>query len=82
MNYSCESRLCEICEPLHQGLEEGGVVAPRGEVGVGVGDVSSGSVSFDIRSCGGDCLCEALLGLIEGCVGVANGGCDEFYLPP
>jgi len=82
MNDSCESRLCKICEPLHQGLEEGGVVAPRGGVGVGVDDVSSGSGSLNLQSCGGECLCAALLGLVEGSAGVADGDYDELYLPP
>ena len=81
-NDFCESRLCEIREPLHQCLVEGGVVAPRGGVGVGVGDVSSGSVSFDIMSCGREVLGEALLGLVESGAGVADGDCDELYLPP
>ena len=82
MNDSFESRLCEICEPLHQGLEEAGVVAPRGGVGVGVGEVSPGSASFDIRSCGGEGFGEALLSLVEGGAGVTDGGCDELYLSP
>jgi hypothetical protein len=67
---------------MHQGFEVEGVVALRIGVGVGVGDVFLGSVSFNLRSCGGECMCEALLGLFEGCVGVADGDCDELYLPP
>ncbi len=31
---SCESSLCEVCESLHQGFEEEGVVAPRSFVRV------------------------------------------------
>jgi hypothetical protein len=82
MDDSCESILCEISEPLHQELEEGGVMSPRGGVGVRVGDVSSDSVPFNLLSCGGECLCEALFGLVEGTVGMADVDCDELYLPP
>ena len=42
----------------------------------------SGSVSFDNRSFGGESLDEALLGLVKGGAGVADGDCDELYLPP
>jgi len=60
---SCESSLCEMCESRHQGLEEDGVVAPRGGVDVGVGDVSLCSVSLDIWSCGGEGSGEAMLAI-------------------
>ena len=82
MKDSYESRLCEICEPLHQRLEEGGVVATRGGVGVRVSDVYLCSVSFYVRSCGGEGLGEALLGLVEGGAELADGNCDELHLPP
>ncbi len=48
-----ESNMSELCKCLHQGLEEGGVVCPRGGVGLGVEDFSSGPVSLDLGSCGG-----------------------------
>ncbi len=37
---ACESSLSELCECLHQGIEEGGAVDPRGRVGLGVVDFS------------------------------------------
>ncbi len=44
--------MCELSERLHQSLEEGGVVCPRGGVGVGVSYFSSGSSLFDLWSRG------------------------------
>ena len=48
-----ESILGKLSKLLHQGLEEGGVVGPRGGGGLGVGDFSSGSASLDLGSRGG-----------------------------
>jgi len=57
-------------------------MAPRGVAGVGVGNVSSCSVSLDIRSCGGLGLGEALLGLVEGVAYVVDRDCDELHFLP
>ena len=48
-----ESSLSKHCECLHQGLEEGRVVDPRGGVGLGGVDFSYGPASLDLGSCGG-----------------------------
>ena len=53
VNNSDEYSLSKICKRLHQGLEEGGVVGPRGGVGLGVEDFSSSPASLDLGSCGG-----------------------------
>ena len=45
--------LSKLCKRVHQGLEEGGVVGPRGGVGLGVDDVSSGHATLSLGSCGG-----------------------------
>ena len=47
-----ESSLSKLRKRLRQGLEEGGVVGPRGGVGVGVSCLSSGSASLDLGSRG------------------------------
>ena len=48
-----ESSLSKLCKRLRQGLEEGGVVGPRGVVCLGVEYFSSGPTSLDLGSCGG-----------------------------
>ena len=53
VNNAYESSLSKLCKRLHQGLEEGGVVGPRGGVGLGVDDFSSSPASLDLGSCGG-----------------------------
>ena len=53
VNNAYESSLSKLCKRLHQGLEEGGVVGPRGGVGLGVEYFSSGPSSLDLGSCGG-----------------------------
>ncbi len=82
MDDAYKSRLGELCEGLHQGLEEGGVVCPRGGVGVGVSYLSSGSVSLDLGSRGSQGLGEVALSLGEGGARVANGDGHENHLSP
>ena len=53
VNKAYESSLSELGKCLHQGLEEGGVVGPRGGVCLGVVDFSSSLASLDLGSCGG-----------------------------
>ncbi len=53
VNNADDSSLSKLCECLHQGLEEGEVVSPRGGVGVGVVDFSCGPALLYLRSCGG-----------------------------
>ncbi len=53
VNDAYESSLSELCKCLHQGLEEGGIVGPRGGVGLGVVDFSSSLASLNLGSCGG-----------------------------
>ncbi len=53
VNNAYESSLSKLCKRLHQGLEEGGVVGPRGGVGLGVEYFCSGPSSLDLGSCGG-----------------------------
>ena len=47
-----ESSLSKLCKCLHQELEDGGVLGPRGGVGLGAVDFSSGPSSLDLESCG------------------------------
>jgi hypothetical protein len=54
---ACESILSKHGECLHPCLEEGGVVGPRGGVGLGVEDVSCGPASLNLGSRGGQGLC-------------------------
>ena len=51
VNSAYEPSLSELCECFHQGLEEVGVVGPRGGVGLGVVDLSYGHDSLDLGSC-------------------------------
>ena len=53
VNNVYESSLSLLSECLHQGFEEGGVVGPRGGVGLGVLNFSYSSSSLDLESCGG-----------------------------
>ena len=53
VNDADESSVSKLCECLHQGLEEGGVVDSRGGVGGWVVDSSSSHVLLDLGSCGG-----------------------------
>ena len=53
VNNAYESRMSKLYKRLHQGLEEGGVVGPRGSVGLGVEDFSSSPASLDLGSYGG-----------------------------
>ena len=58
VNDAYKSILSKLCKREHQGLEERGVVGPRGIVGFGVPNLSSGSPLLDLRSCGGEGLGE------------------------
>jgi len=75
-----ESSLSKLCECLHQDLEEGGVVAPRGGIGVGAVDFSYGPTSLDLMYCGGQGLGEMALCHGEGGANVADGDGHEFHL--
>ncbi len=77
---ACESGLRELCECMHQGLEEGGVVGPRGCVRDRVLGTSSGALSFYLGSGGGEVLSETEVCLLKGGAGVANGDGYEFHL--
>ena len=57
VNDAYESIMSKRCKRLHHGLEEGGLVGPRGGVGLGVSDFSSGSSLLDLGSCGGQGMC-------------------------
>ncbi len=82
VNDAYESRLCKLGECMHQSLEEGGVVCPRGGVGFGVLDLSSGSSLLDLWSCGGESLSEVALCLLEDGAGVADGDGHELHFAP
>ena len=79
---ACEPSLRELCECMHQGLEEGGVVGPRGCVRGRVLGSPSGSLPLDLGSGGGEGLSETEGCLLEGGAGVANGYGHEFHLAP
>ena len=57
-------------------------MGPRGGVGAGVLDFSSGSSPLDLGSCGGHGLGEMAMRLREGCSLVADGDGHEFHLSP
>ena len=57
-------------------------MCPRGGVGVGVSNLSSGSVSLDLGSRGSKGLGEVVLSLGEGGARVANGDGHENHLSP
>ena len=59
-----------------------GVVASLWGVRVGVGDLTSRPVVFNLRSCRGHGLGETLMGLGEGGAGVADRDGHEFHLTP
>ena len=82
MNDACESGLREMCECMHKGLEEGGVVGPRGCVRGRVLGSSSGALPLDLGSGGGEGLGETEGCLLKGGAGVANGDGYEFHLAP
>ncbi len=82
VNIAYESSLSKLCKRLHQGLEEGGVVGPRGGVGLGVEDFSYSPASLDLGSCGGYSLCEMALRFLEGAARVADGDGHEFHSSP
>ncbi len=79
---ACESGLRELCECMHQGLEEGGVVGPRGCVRGRVLGTSSGALPFYLGSGGGEGLGETAVCLLKGCAGVADGDGYEFHFAP
>ncbi len=58
VNNATKSVLSELGKREHQGLEERGVVGPRGVVGFGVPNLSSGATLLYLRSCGGEGLGE------------------------
>ena len=82
LNDAYESLLSELCECMHQGLEEGGVVGPRGCVRGRVLGSSSGALQFDTGSGGGEGLDETAVCLLEGGAGVADGDGHELHLSP
>ena len=53
MNDAQEYILSKLYKRLHQSLEEGGFVGPRGAVGLEVEYFSSSLASLDLGSCGG-----------------------------
>ena len=53
VNDAYKSNMSELSKRSHKGLEEGGIVGPRGGVGLGVEDFSSNHASLDLGSCGG-----------------------------
>ena len=53
VNNAYKSSLRELCKRSHQGLEEEGVVGPRGGDGLGVENFYSSPASLDLVSCGG-----------------------------
>ena len=57
-------------------------MCPRGFVGVGVLNVSSGAPLLDLRCCGGEGLGESDGGFLEGCSRVADRDSHEFHLAP
>ena len=67
---------------MHKGLEEGGVVGPRGCVRGRVLGSSSGALQFDPGSCGGEGLGEMAVCLLKGGAGVADGDGYELHLAP
>ena len=69
-------------EFLYQSLEEGGVVGPRGGVGLGVEDFSFGHETLNLGPRGGHGSCEMAMSLLEGGARVADGNGHEFHLPP
>ena len=67
---------------MHKGLEEGGVVGPRGCVRGRVLGASSGALPFYLGSGGGEDLGETEVCLLKGGAGVANGDGYKFHLAP
>ena len=65
---------------MHQGLEEGGVVGPRGCVCGRVLGSSSGALQFDPGSGGGEGLGETAVCLMKGGAGVADVDGHELHL--
>ena len=57
-------------------------MGPRGGVGLGVADFSSGPKSLNLGSRGGQGLCEMAMSLLEGGARVADGDGHEFHLSP
>ena len=57
-------------------------MGPRGVVGVGVLNLSSGTPLLDLRSCGGEGLGESDGGLLEGCARMADRNGHELHLAP
>ena len=57
-------------------------MCPRGVVGVGVLDMSSGAPLLDLRSCGGEGLGESNGRLLEGCARMADRNSHELHLSP
>ncbi len=81
-NNAYESSLSKFCECLHQSLEEGGVVGPRGGVGLGVLALSCSSYPINLGSCGGQGLSGMAVCILKGCARVADGDGHEFHLSP
>ena len=57
-------------------------MCPRGVVGFGVLNMSSGAPLLDLRSCGGEGLGEKDGSLLEGCARVADRNGHELHLAP
>ena len=57
-------------------------MCPRGVVGVGVLNMSSGAPLLDLRSCGGEGLGESDGSLLDGCSRMADRNGHELHLAP
>ena len=57
-------------------------MCPRGDVGVGVLNLSSGAPLLDLRSCGGEGLGESGGSLLEGCARMSYRDSHELHLAP
>ena len=57
-------------------------MGPRGGVGMGLDDVSSGHATLSLGSCGGHGLREMAMSLLKGGARVADGDGHEFHLFP
>ncbi len=57
-------------------------MGPRGGVGLGMADFSSGPPTLNLGSRGGKGLCEMAMSLLEGGARVADGDGHEFHLSP
>ncbi len=67
---------------MHHGLEEGGVVGPRGCVRGRVLGSSFGALPFDLGSVNGEGMGETAVCLLKGGAGVVVGDGYELHLAP